>query len=106
MTRHFRCDSVTLTLELTYFFLGGEGNFNIVQNIWTVSARAIIFHRSISNDKTLGTNTFYPLTLALEFGLLFENFNLFNKLSSLSETSYLFCVKSCHKKNVAQFYLR
>ena len=73
MTRHFRCDSVTLTLELTYFFWEGEGNFNIVQNIWTVSARAMIFHRSISNDKTLGMNTFHPLTLALEFGLLFEN---------------------------------
>ena len=77
---------------MPFSFLGGEGNFNIVQNIWTVSARAMIFHRSIASDKTLGTNTFYPLTLALEFRLLFENFNLFNKLSSLSETSYLFCV--------------
>ena len=52
VTRHFCCDSVTL--ELTFF-----------------------------RGKTLrlGMDTFYPLTLALEFGLLFEYFNLFNNFS-------------------------
>ena len=39
---------VTLTLEFDPFF----ENFNLSYNFWTVSARALIFHMSISCDKT------------------------------------------------------
>ena len=47
-------DPVTLTLEFDPFF----ENFNLAYNFRTVSARALIFHRSIHCDKTF---TWVPL---------------------------------------------
>ena len=41
-------DPVTFALELDLFF----ENFNLANNFWTVSARALIFHISIPGDKT------------------------------------------------------
>ena len=41
-------DPVTLTLEFDLLFK----NFNLVNNFWTVSSKALIFHMSIPCDKT------------------------------------------------------
>ena len=56
---------VTLTLEFDPFF----ENFNLANNFWTVSARALIFHMSIPCENTI---IFYPVTLTLEFGPFFK----------------------------------
>ena len=45
-----------LTCDLDPFFK----NFNLANNFWTVSARALIFHMSIPCDKTI---VFYPVTM-------------------------------------------
>ena len=51
-------DLVTLTSEFDPLF----DNFNLAYNFWTVSARALIFHRSIPCDKTF---PWVPLFLTL-----------------------------------------
>ena len=59
---------MTLTLEFDPFF----ENFNLADNIWTVSATALIFHMSNPSDKTpLWVPCYWPVTS--EFGLLFES---------------------------------
>ena len=45
---HYFFDTVTLTLGLSDI----SENFNLADNIWTVSSRALIFHMSIPCDKT------------------------------------------------------
>ena len=67
------CD-VTLTLEIHPFF----ENFNVANIFCTVSARFLVFHMSISSDKTFPWVQlfFYPVTLTLEFYSFFENINL------------------------------
>ena len=60
---------VTLTLELDPFF----ENFNLSNNFWTVSVRALIFHMSIPCDKSFlwvplfFTLWLWPLTLLITF---------------------------------------
>ena len=57
-------------------------NFNLDNNFWTVSSRALIFHISIPCDKTFQWVPFffYSFTYTFEFDpfLNFENFNLSN----------------------------
>ena len=129
-------DPVTLALELDLFF----ENFNLANNFWTVSARALIFHMSIPCDKTFlwvplfltlwpwpwslthlkktitllitfeqwvlelwyftwvflvirpfrGLHYFDPVTLTLEFGPFFENFNLANNFWTVSARALIF----------------
>ena len=57
------CHSVSLS------FCPPLWNFNLANNFWKVSARALIFHMSIPCDKTFPWVPwfFYPVTLALEF---------------------------------------
>ena len=74
---------VTLTLEFDPFFV----NFNIANNFWTLSARALIFHMSIPCDKTI---IFYPVTLTLEFDPFFKNFNLVNNFWTVSARALIF----------------
>ena len=62
---------VTLTLEFDLF----SENFNLANNFWTVSARALILHMSDPSDK-LKTNIFYPVNLTLEFDFFFLNIKL------------------------------
>ena len=56
------------------------------------SARALIIHLSVSNDKMfpLVPTFFYPVTLTLEFGLLFEKFNLANNFSTVNASVMIF----------------
>ena len=65
-------DIVNLTLEFDLLFKKN----NLVNNIWTVSARAFIFYISNYDDKSFPwVPTFFKLvTLTLEFNLLFKNF--------------------------------
>ena len=74
-------------------------NFNLANNFWTVSARALIFHMSIPCDKnngthwkilSVGTIIFDPVTLTLEFDPFFENFNLANNFWKLSARALIF----------------
>ena len=56
--------------------------FNLANNFLTMSSRALIFHMSISCDRTFPwVPTCYHVTLTLEFDLLvlFENINLVNE---------------------------
>ena len=55
-------DTVTLTLEFDPFF----ENFNLANNFWTVSTRALIFHMSIPYDQTF---PWVPLFLTCDFDL-------------------------------------
>ena len=58
-------DPVTLTFEFDLLLK----NFNLANNFWTVSARALIFHMSIPGDKTFPYIPlfFNPVTVTLEF---------------------------------------
>ena len=52
--------------------------FYLVNTFWTVSARALTFHRVfLLTIPFQGYHHFYPVTLTLEFDLLFENLTLF-----------------------------
>ena len=59
-------------------------NFNLPNNFWTVSARALIFHMSILSVISL------LLTLTLEFDPFFENFNLANNFWTMSARALIF----------------
>ena len=77
---------MTLTLEYSYILQNYKlGNLN-------ASARALIIHLSVSNDKMfpLVPTFFYPVTLTLEFGLLFEKFNLANNFSTVNASVMIF----------------
>ena len=56
-------ETVTLTLEIDPFF----ENYNFANNFWTVNARALIFHMSISCDKTFLLVLVNLLTLTFDF---------------------------------------
>ena len=62
-------------------------NFNLADNFWTESARALIFHMNIPRDKTI---IFYPVTLTLGFDPFFENFNLANNFWTVSARAFIF----------------
>ena len=84
-------DPVTLTLEYDPFLK----NFNLANNVWTVSARALIFHRSIPCDKNFN---FDLVALTLESGLLAEYFNLVNNVWIVSAKALIFHMEiSCDK---------
>ena len=87
---------VTLTLEFDLLFK----NFNLANNFWTVSTRALIFHMSIPCDKTFPWIPlfFFPVTLTLEFDLLFKNFNLANNFWIVSARALIFHMSiPCYK---------
>ena len=77
-------------------------NFNLANNFWIVSARALIFHMSIPCDKTFPWVYHYflscDLTLTLEFDLLFKNFNLANNFWTVSARALIFHMSiPCYK---------
>ena len=43
-----------------------------------------------ARELSVGTNIFYPTTLTLEFGLIFENFNRVNNLLTVSTSALIF----------------
>ena len=64
-------------------------NFNLANNFWTVSARALVFHMNIT-DNSVGTIFYYPVILTLEFGQFFENVNLANNFWTASPIALIF----------------
>ena len=50
-------------------------NLNLANNVWTMSAKALIFPLIRPSADTI---IFYPVTLTLDFDQFFENFNLAN----------------------------
>ena len=68
-------------------------NFNLANNFWRVSARALIFHMNIPCDKNF---PWVPLFFTLwpwptlEFDPFFENFNLANNFQTVSARALLF----------------
>ena len=80
--------SKTLTLESDPFF----ENFNLANNFWTVSARALIFHKNISCDKTIPSVilflTLWPWPWC--FAIFFKNFNLANYFWTVSARTLIF----------------
>ena len=55
-------------------------------------ARALIeisHEYSLWQDLSVGTNMFDPVTLTLEFGLLFENFHIADNLSTVSARVFI-----------------
>ena len=78
---------VTLTLEFDLLF----ENFNLANNFWTVSARALIFHMSNPCDKTSQwVPLFWPCDLDLVVWPIFENFNLANNFWTVSARALIF----------------
>ena len=54
-------------------------------------ARALMFYMSILCDKTFcGYQHFYPVTLTLEFDLIFGNFNLADNIRTVSARALIF----------------
>ena len=68
-------------------------NFNLANNFWRVSARALIFHMNIPCDKNF---PWVPLFFTLwpwptlEFDPFFVNFNLANNFQTVSARALLF----------------
>ena len=70
-------------------------NFYLANNFWAVSTRAFIFHIRIPCDKTFPC---YPVTLTLEFDILFGNLNLANNFWIVSASALIFYISiSCDK---------
>ena len=71
---HYFIFFLPVTLTLDPFF----ENFNLANNFWTVSVRALIFHMSISCHKALQWVPlfFYPVTLTLKFNPIFKTLTL------------------------------
>ena len=93
------CFVFALTLEFDMFF----ENFNLANNFWIASSRALMFHMIISSDKTFFF-TFYiflPYDLDLlffYFGLLFENITFSIIFSTVSARVFIFHMSiSCEK---------
>ena len=83
------CHSVILSFchSVILSFCPPLWNFNLANNFWTVSARALIFHMSIPCDDTI---IFDPVTLTFEFDLLLKNFNLANNFWTVSARALIF----------------
>ena len=66
-------------------------DFNLVYNLWTMSAWALIFHMKFLCNKILsgGTNIFPPVTLTFVSGLLSENFNLSHNCWTVSARIFI-----------------
>ena len=82
-----------LTSEINLFIV----NFNLANNFWTVSARALVFHISITSNRSfplllsMGTNQFlYPVKFTLVIDLFIENFNLANNFWTVSARVFIF----------------
>ena len=66
-------------------------NFNLANNFWTMSARALIFHMNIPCDRPFrGYHYFWPCALTLEFDRFFENFNLAYNFWTVSAKALIF----------------
>ena len=79
------CYSITLS------FCPPLGNFNLVYNFWTVSARALIFYLSIPCDKTFPWEQLVlPCDLDLGVGPCFVSLNLANNLWTASDRALIF----------------
>ena len=71
-----------------------SNSVKFANNLWTLSARALIFNMSIPCDKTFPCEPyfFYPVSLTLEFYLLFENLNLANNFWTMRARALIFYI--------------
>ena len=93
---------VTLTLEFDPFLK----NFNLANNFWTVSPRALIFHMSILCDKTFPLVplffTLWPWTWSMTH--FFKTLTLLNNFWSVSARALIFHMSIPCVKNFLWFY--
>ena len=82
---------IVFVLSVIMLFCPPLWNFNLANNFWTVSARALIFQiNSLWQNLSVGTIIFYPVPLTLEFDPFFENFYLTNNFWAASARALVF----------------